>query len=328
MERNRHEDNVASKEELQMTLPLAYRIITQPPVAPAGLEEKEAMAVAEEIRLLKLPSARVIDATNVGDYYWSTEGISKDWSIKDFPNIAPPFDLFFIECHVTDAWIEDYRKKVRQVGWTFQVFSSDEPIPFDACDWNGRSNEVAILQQQEMASQSRWIVRTGMWCSIKDGRPLWFGFSGWLHISEDGKLVGAIATCDTDALREQILSSLRIPLLTISFMHCKNVRQIEVEEDAPRRKWLKRMKCNKIRYSTLNIDPMREVLKSNGSESQGIGLKKALHICRGHFATYSDDKPLFGRVSGTFWKPQHVRGSKEHGEIVKEYEVHAPRAEQ
>lgn len=47
-------------------------------------------------------------------------------------------------------------------------------------------------------------------------------------------------------------------------------------------------------------------------------------ICRGHFATYTDDRKLFGKYVGTFWRPDHARGSPEAGEVVKQYAVHAP----
>ncbi len=77
------------------------------------------------------------------------------------------------------------------------------------------------------------------------------------------------------------------------------------------------------RYYILEIEPMKEILRTEGRSAQ-VGLKRALHICRGHFATYSPEKSLFGKYAGTFWKPQHIRGTKERGEIVKDYEVKSP----
>jgi hypothetical protein len=47
----------------------------------------------------------------------------------------------------------------------------------------------------------------------------------------------------------------------------------------------------------------------------------ALHLVRGHFATYTEAAPLFGRQTGTFWRPAHTRGNAEHGVIEKDYEV-------
>src|SRR3990167_3444505 len=56
------------------------------------------------------------------------------------------------------------------------------------------------------------------------------------------------------------------------------------------------------------------------------GLKKALHIVRGHPVTYTKEKPLFGKYSGTFWKPAHARGSIEQGAVLKDYKVNAPQS--
>lgn len=45
------------------------------------------------------------------------------------------------------------------------------------------------------------------------------------------------------------------------------------------------------------------------------------HICRGHFKTYTEEKPLFGSITGTYWWANQVRGSKERGEVKKRYQV-------
>lgn len=77
-----------------------------------------------------------------------------------------------------------------------------------------------------------------------------------------------------------------------------------------------------LRFNTINIEPMRSVLRREG-RSEESGLRRALHICRGHFATYTEDKPRFGRPGehGSFWIPQHVRGSVERGVVVSDYNV-------
>lgn len=51
-------------------------------------------------------------------------------------------------------------------------------------------------------------------------------------------------------------------------------------------------------------------------------------FCRGHFSTYTEDRPLFGKVSGTFWVPSHVRGSAKQGVVVSDYNVKAPKQPQ
>lgn len=65
---------------------------------------------------------------------------------------------------------------------------------------------------------------------------------------------------------------------------------------------------------------MKKILNSEG-KAQETGLKKALHICRGHFATYGDDAPLFGKHVGTFWKRMHIRGVAKEGMVAKDYKI-------
>lgn len=113
-------------------------------------------------------------------------------------------------------------------------------------------------------------------------------------------------------------------LLAVCFMHCKNVKkQLVTPPSLMDKKWTKRHKRPLVRYHILDIDPMKEVLEGEG-EHRGNGLRKALHICRGHFATYTAEAPLFGRMTGTFWRPQHIRGSLSEGLVMKDYRIKAP----
>ena len=49
--------------------------------------------------------------------------------------------------------------------------------------------------------------------------------------------------------------------------------------------------------------------------------ERALHLCRGHFKTYTEDAPLLGKHTGTFWWQPSVRGKKENGTITKDYAI-------
>lgn len=49
-----------------------------------------------------------------------------------------------------------------------------------------------------------------------------------------------------------------------------------------------------------------------------------LHLRRGNFAHYSDDAPLFGKYTGTFWRPATVVGNAKNGVVVKDYKVKPP----
>ena|SRR5579883_2385088 len=114
-------------------------------------------------------------------------------------------------------------------------------------------------------------------------------------------------------------------LLTICFLHCRNV---VLQEVRPSRKPLSNQQRRRgerprvpLSYHVLDIRPMREVLRQEGQEER-MGARRALHICRGHFAHY-EERGLFGKYKGTFWRPQHVRGSAERVQL-KDYRLSLP----
>jgi hypothetical protein len=111
-------------------------------------------------------------------------------------------------------------------------------------------------------------------------------------------------------------------LLAISFLHCKNVTiQREEIPVALRKRQAERGRTWTATFKTLEITPLKAVLERAASENHA-GLKRALHICRGHFANY-EERGLFGKYPGRFWIPQHMRGSVQQGAVLKDYKVNA-----
>jgi hypothetical protein len=110
-------------------------------------------------------------------------------------------------------------------------------------------------------------------------------------------------------------------LMAIAFTNCKNVTTNKtVIDEKLRKKRREKGKLPIFKYYTLNINPIKQVLKTEGS-SDSLGIKKALHICRGHFANYEEGKGLFGRLHGTYWVPMHVKGNSRYGEVKKDYKI-------
>jgi hypothetical protein len=102
----------------------------------------------------------------------------------------------------------------------------------------------------------------------------------------------------------------------LSLMHCKNV----IFKDAvhKHRGATNKNKKNFFRYRVLEIAGTKKTLYEEGNVAK-TGIKKALHICRGHFRSYDETKKLFGRVTGTFWIPMHTRGNANLGIVDKDY---------
>lgn len=112
-------------------------------------------------------------------------------------------------------------------------------------------------------------------------------------------------------------------MLTIAFMHCRNVFLVDNVPDAKLQKArARRGKPPLVTYKTLVVNPNLTQTRREGP-SMATGIELAHHICRGHFATYTEERPLFGRpgLHGRFWVPMHVKGKRENGEVVKDYRI-------
>ncbi len=117
-----------------------------------------------------------------------------------------------------------------------------------------------------------------------------------------------------------------IPTLfyALAFLNCRNVKQAKIEP-SPKlsKRWQKKTGQPLSRYHVLTVGNTRNAKQervetyAEGSE----GHRRAQHITRGHFRTYTPDKPLFGHWHGTLWIDSHVRGSKEEGIVTKSYNL-------
>jgi len=46
-----------------------------------------------------------------------------------------------------------------------------------------------------------------------------------------------------------------------------------------------------------------------------------VHLCRGHFKEYTQEHPLFGKLTGLYWWQPHVRGQNKEGIVMKDYAI-------
>ncbi len=291
------------------------------------------LARAPDLVLKTLLDSRtvLVDVTNVADYIGATHhahNYEKSWVATDFPNVAPPWESAFFE------WRPEF-PDMRATGARFATlvvgYEYEEAGPHDFAG-----------HEDELNTEPHWIVACSVVCGLRGRLPVYLGSFGLLA-DRQGRVCtykdreypdAPIFSAPTDefliearhkgAAEASLEQAVAPALLGISFMHCKNVstnvNELPVQVQKKR---IRRGKKPLKTYYTLSIEPMAKALDREG-EARKTGIKQALHICRGHFATYSDEKPLFGKYAGTFWKPQHVKGSKQHGEVVKDYAVKAP----
>lgn len=105
----------------------------------------------------------------------------------------------------------------------------------------------------------------------------------------------------------------------ITFMNCKNVTVTDGGKvHIPRTTSEKRRRPPDVRYRTIVLPGT-----TGGNRGKGALTREelALHKVRGHFKTFTPERPLMGKHVGTYWWGWQVRGAAEHGVNVNDYRV-------
>jgi hypothetical protein len=328
---------------------LAYRIQTQQIIYPKHIQANWEIFPGLETRMQALRTCirreTKVNLTNVANYY--AQHSRTLWDMDDIPNWAPPFGCAFIEWTEPKDWVMDgvlhHEEHNTQVG--VQIMSADftrleeerriivglQMIrAFAGAGFNNPLDKASEERVAELIPESRWLLCCDLWMAFMEspcyGRTIWLGVQAFLLIDKDGRCLHHFYVATLMSLPElkgmgrTINTMLHILGLGFSFCHCKNVTKSE-ETITSNPRAVKREGAPPTQtYYVLNIMPMKEVLRKQGS-TETSGLQRALHICRGHFATYSEDAPLFGKYAGGFWIPYHVRGNPEKGQVIKDYAV-------
>lgn len=167
-----------------------------------------------------------------------------------------------------------------------------------------------------------------------DGAPKWVnmacGYSA--KLTDDGRLADTpllfmsdgLHTPESDTpmepnLENWIYHGLCVNLLALSLINCKNVSTKESGNVTLSRSGSdkrRKIPARKIKYHTI-------ILPGGGSQSDGKGGHRAtaLHRVRGHFKTFTAERPLMGQHVGTYWWGWQVRGEIEHGVVVSDYKL-------
>lgn len=261
-------------------------------------------------RIALIADTQAIVADNVNAYFsqYYIKG-ETNWQ-EDFPLLTPPFEDYFMEYRRAPFEIVDGKQRSTDaypecIGWHFLAQREDNKWwSVDAMSfWEESKGDI--------------ICAGNVLYDVDHEGKIW-NVKAKAHLSEKAK-----ATLKTESGDDYtfLAAALMPTCLATTFMHCKNVELVDNTPHAKLSRHHERKSGHAlVRYHTLNIHPMQKVLHSEGN-IEHTGLKKALHICRGHFKTF-EDRPLFGRVTGTFWWGAQVRGNAQAGVVDKDYVVH------
>lgn len=307
-------------------------------------------------RLLDAPPVdAVISIDNCEEYCFEHGKVFETW--KDFPMIRPPFDEAFVECaeakqpllcdlgikayglymkvldaskHATllrfrDHFADMYSRVLtndsvvdpgggrKMLNFsTKQVFKGATHLIYIEliADWFSEPAMVtsAFIPIDETGAYTKTMILYTPWCVHKRCRemvdPYWRSPNG------------------NDFSTEYIHTMFSVIMMGMSLANCKNVLLVEKTPDPSVSKRFKDLTGRPMtRYQVITIRSMG--VPSTDRKPQQHFDVMPLHLRRGNFAHYSTDAPLFGKYTGTFWRPATVVGNEKNGMVVKDYKVQA-----
>jgi hypothetical protein len=270
-------------------------------ILPKLPNEYETASGIDKVKIVNnLHGAIAFQIDNIVDYVNIKigDGNSSSVSVNDCPNVRMPFSLTYFEYKPLEIfkWAADKSKQER---WSMMATLVEEVRWADKLFhyvWNFkqlRNGDIGLFPPFTYT------------CDYKGNIIDWGVFNELNEERDSGIFLGLFT-----------------PLLATSFLHCKNVIINSTEPSVKLQKARERRgKLPLFTFKTLEIKSMVKILREEG-HSETEGLKRALHICRGHFKDFTQGPGLGrGHGHGLYWWDSQVRGNREIGAVIKDYKV-------
>jgi hypothetical protein len=244
----------------------------------------------------------------------------ENWSLdRDFPNLAPPFPMFWIE-----------HRMVRTIHSTSGDTDVSKILPH-----GGRVGYLFVASEcgdfvgEGIPEAAKWVYWIEIFPDFGMRDRTADGCSGSIHlcIDAEGRVLErpwmqTFCREEHNDVMRSFMAWLNPAFLAISFLHCKNVTV--VDNPVPlklAKRYRERHPGGRLTpHKTLIIEPLKQILRTQGRSGE-VGLVRAMHICRGHFRDYRQGAGLFGKYKQLVWTPATVRGTKGKGAPAREIEV-------
>lgn len=282
--------------------------------------------------------SRVVKADNV--YRLMAAAVEMDVGFGQFPCVRPPFPLLWVDVETDGltAVVVDSDGEAetvpRRFGWLLHAVDRDY---FGVHGTTDVFDDLCRLGGQEPSAVPTAVVG---WLAVQydDAPRTLFPLCDVSFLcGPDGRLLAPPrqqaychrhAVLDPEFPRDGLMTlctfALSVALKTLCFLNCRGVTTAAHDPDRAQDRVRRRHGLKPfVRYHTIRVDPSL-VRAARGPVGPAAGdALTGLHIVRGNFARYSEDKPLFGRADmhGLFWRPSHVRGETSRGVVVSDYEV-------
>jgi len=119
------------------------------------------------------------------------------------------------------------------------------------------------------------------------------------------------------------IDMIEVVFATLCFMNTNNTILEERPSVIPEKLQKKRIKRGKhggVKFHILKVAPM---IRTTGPDGKTITRRGPVseHICRGHWRDYTKGNGLFGKHKGLYWFKESVRGDRDQGQVMKDYDL-------
>jgi len=237
--------------------------------------------------------------------------------------INPPYPLTWFEYHVTDPSFRG-----GEHGFAVSVLTSGQMREIVADIERGEARagvrEMIGLGAHEFVTVScfgRMFKQLYPICDCfipidRRGRMLPHPDGGFHHLTSDTRPEGIRTEDDVWTTVFALETGFFLAML-----HVKNV--LVVDHEIPEK--MQRARIRRKKAPFFNYKTLRVVTPGSSLPTQGGGTQPpqeiAFHLVRGHWAHYTEERPLFGKYVGTWWIQPHTRGTPKVGVVFKDYDL-------
>lgn len=276
-----------------------------------------------EIPIHSMGDAVPMDIQEVHDW-WHSQPPGVQYNMADLGPCIPPFPKTFME-------------------WRCPSVTPAEDIPQNTF---APTREGASITSTRLEDNEGWIVRMQPFAMTPEGQVRIEPEGCIVHANSDGIAHGYWRLAPTGNLTGEIIDDydrrcaerlgIAVAVFTETrrqntkeicfeaslacvFANCKNV---ELREEPKRHttKAIRRRHGEPVQYRVIRL-PYTGKRRPDGRAEIADDGAVPLHMVRGHFKTYTPEKPLFGRMTGTYWWAHHLRGDESAGVVHHDYEV-------
>jgi hypothetical protein len=239
----------------------------------------------------------------VEEQYVKAGEVTQQWNVVGPQNgsLLPPFDEIWMEYAAPESWMGQWADGYAD--------SPNTGFRLQRLDWEGGHQLVISNVVLDIRGPEGNFLLTNKWAWV-------------LYLDQDGVCVDAV--CNTAAENFEGANALTgIPVLALNWMNMNNLGLVQQGPSAALQK--KRTRNGQfpgVDYYAIEVLPK---YRSEWEKQSGGVPANRFHTVRGSWATYTAERPRFGRHRpediGRFWRRGSAAGNKGKGTINKEYHV-------